>query len=80
MIIITFIINNDNFITNFHFEVAPNLIDEEMLSLLRQMRPGLMQLEIGVQSTNAETLKAIHRPVIWDREKGSIENFPASSP
>lgn len=52
---------HDNGETNFHFEVAADRIDEEQLSLLNSLRPGLVQLEIGVQSTNEETLKAINR-------------------
>ena len=56
------ILEKDRGITNFHFEIAADLLDEEELELLGQMRPGLVQLEIGVQSTNPETLKAIHRP------------------
>ena len=56
------ILEKDRGITNFHFEIAADLLDEEELELLGQMRPGLVQLEIGVQSTNPETLKVIHRP------------------
>lgn len=53
---------NDNGITNFHFELAGELIDEEMISFLRTLRPGLCQFEIGVQSTSKETLEEIKRP------------------
>jgi radical SAM superfamily enzyme YgiQ (UPF0313 family) len=56
-----FIRDNDNQITNFHFEIAADLLDEEELGLLSTMRPGLVQLEIGVQSTNMQTLDAIRR-------------------
>ncbi len=56
-----FLKENDNGVTCFHFEVAADLIDEEQLAILKTMRPGLIQLEIGVQSTNPETLKEIHR-------------------
>jgi len=52
---------HDNGITNFHFEIESSLLDEEELTLLSSLRPGLVQLEIGVQSTNEETLKAVHR-------------------
>lgn len=57
-----FLTNNDNGITNFHFEVAADLIGQEELALFQNMRPGLIQLEIGVQTTNAVTLKEINRP------------------
>ena len=53
--------SHDNGVTNFHFEIAADLLDQEEIELLGQMRPGLVQLEIGVQSTNPDTLKAIHR-------------------
>lgn len=56
-----YLIEHDNGVTNFHFEIAAELLDEEELTLLRQMRPGLVQLEIGVQTTNKETLKEINR-------------------
>lgn len=52
---------HDNGVTNFHFEIAAELLDEEQLELLRSMRPGLVQLEIGVQTTNREALKEINR-------------------
>ena len=56
-----YILKNDNGVTNFHFEIAADLLDEEQLDLLGKMRPGLVQLEIGVQSTNEETLRAVRR-------------------
>ena len=54
---------HDNSVTNFHFEISADLLNEEELALLSQMRPGLVQLEIGVQTTNPETLQAIRRRV-----------------
>jgi len=62
-----FILENDNGYTNFHFEISADLINEEELNILSQMRPGLVQLEIGVQSTNPETLKEINRYVKMER-------------
>ena len=56
-----FLSENDNGVTNFHFEISAELLTEEQLSLFSGMRPGLIQLEIGVQTTNPETLRAIHR-------------------
>lgn len=61
MAIWQFILDNDNQITNFHFEVEADILNDEELNLLEKMRPGLVQLEAGVQSTNIETLKAINR-------------------
>lgn len=64
-----YIMEHDNGITNFHFEIAADILNEEELKLLEQMRPGLVQLEIGVQSTNPKTIKEIHR--VMDFEKVS---------
>lgn len=55
------LLEHDNGVTNFHFEIEAGLLDEEELSLLARMRPGLVQLEIGVQSTNPRTLEAVQR-------------------
>ena len=56
-----YIVEHDKGITNFHFEIAADLITEEQLELMASMRPGLIQLEIGVQSTYEPTLDAIRR-------------------
>lgn len=58
-----FIKEHDNGHTNFHFEITADLLDEEELDLLESLRPGLIQLEIGVQTTNPDTMKAIRRTV-----------------
>ncbi|SCI55310.1 coproporphyrinogen III oxidase [uncultured Clostridium sp.] len=52
---------HDNGVTNFHFEIAADLLGEEEMELLAGMRPGLVQLEIGVQTTNVQALEAIRR-------------------
>lgn len=56
-----YILDNDNGITNFHFEISADILTDRELSILEKMRPGLVQLEIGVQSTNPETIKEINR-------------------
>lgn len=61
MAIWQFVKEHDNGITNFHFEIAADLLREEELALINTMRPGLIQLEIGVQSTNDATIREIHR-------------------
>lgn len=63
----SFIHENDNGITNFHFEIAADLINEEELLLFSKMRPGLIQLEIGVQSTNDLTINEIDRTMKLDK-------------
>lgn len=61
MAIWTYIKEHDNGITNFHFEVAADLLTEDEIALIQTMRSGLIQLEIGVQTTNEKTLAEIHR-------------------
>lgn len=56
-----FILENDNGVTNFHFEISADLLDEEEMALMERMRAGLIQLEIGVQTTNLDTIREIRR-------------------
>ena len=63
----TFLKEHDNGVTNFHFEIEADRMTEEELALLSSLRPGLVQLEIGVQSANAQTLKSVHRNTSLDR-------------
>lgn len=65
----SYIREHDNGVTNFHFEIAADILTEEELALLRSLRPGLVQLEIGVQSINQDTLKEIRRAADWERLK-----------
>lgn len=62
-----FIAAHDNGVTNFHFEVVASLLDRETLDFLRTVRVGLFQFEIGVQSTNDETITAIERKVEFSK-------------
>mgnify|MGYP002584614172 FL=1 len=71
------ILEHDNGVTNFHFEITADLLDEEELDLISRMRPGLIQLEIGVQSTNPDTIKAIRRKMDLDRLRYVIERINA---
>lgn len=68
----TYIAEHDNGITNFHFEISADLLDEEELMLLERMRPGLVQLEIGLQSTNPGTIKEIRRKMDIGRLKSNM--------
>lgn len=56
-----YLLEHDNGVTNFHFEISADILKEDEIAVLNQMRPGLVQLEIGVQSTNPETIQAIDR-------------------
>lgn len=62
-----YIAEHDNGITNFHFEISADLLNEEELELLGTMREGLVQLEIGVQSTNPKTIKEIKRTMRFEK-------------
>mgnify|MGYP000056795912 CR=1 FL=1 len=73
MAIWKYLIAHDNGITNFHFEVAADLLNEEEIALIRTMRPGMIQLEIGVQSTNGATIKEIHRTMQLERLKEVVK-------
>lgn len=68
-----FIKDNDNGFTNFHFEITADILSDEELELLTSLRPGLVQLEIGVQTTNPETMKAINRRVDFLKLSKNVE-------
>ena len=67
MAIWKYISEHDNGVTNFHFEISADILRPEEIALLNQMRPGLVQLEIGVQSTNPDTISAIDRVMNVER-------------
>ena len=73
MAIWKYILEHDNGVTNFHFEVSADLLRDEEMDLMAKMRPGLIQLEIGVQSTNQETIRAIHRHMDLDKLKRCVD-------
>lgn len=75
MAIWRYITEHDNGITNFHFEISADLLREEELALMKTMRPGLIQLEIGVQSTNPQTIKSIRRTMDFEKLKGIVEQI-----
>ncbi len=56
-----YIYKHDNGVTNFHFEISADILREDEIALLQKFRPGLAQLEIGVQSTNEQTIHVINR-------------------
>lgn len=74
-----FIRDNDNGITNFHFEVAADLMNDEELELLGSMRAGQVQLEIGVQSTNIRTLTEINRPMDFGKVCETVTKLKAGN-
>lgn len=70
-----YLIDNDNGVTNFHFEICGDLIDEKQIELLKTARKGLFQFEIGIQSTNPEVLKAVNRRPKVDKLLSNIKKL-----
>lgn len=75
MAIWSYIHEHDNGITNFHFEISADLIKEDELKRIGTFREGLIQLEIGVQSTNPKTIEAIHRRMDLDKLTYAVERI-----
>lgn len=75
MAVWSYIKEHDRGVTNFHFEVAADLLNEEEIRLIQSMRPGLIQLEIGVQSANDETLREIRRTMDLDKVRDRVERI-----
>ncbi|MDO4312617.1 MAG: B12-binding domain-containing radical SAM protein [Eubacteriales bacterium] len=67
-----YLTDHDNGVTNFHFEIAADLLNEEEITLMHTMRPGLIQLEIGVQSTNPETVREIRRTMEFGKVAANV--------
>lgn len=72
-----FIKEHDNGLTNFHFEIAADLLDDEELDLLNTLRPGAVQMEIGVQTANEKTIKEIRRVMDVDKLEKNVERLRA---
>ena len=73
-----FLTDNDNGVTNFHFEIAADLLTPEEIALIGSMRPGLIQLEIGVQSTNPDTIREIRRTMDLTRLYANVRAVAAA--
>ena len=72
-----YIQKHDNGVTNFHFEISADMLNGEELAILGKMRPGLVQLEIGVQSTNPKTLKEVRRFADLDKLRHAVVRIHA---
>lgn len=72
-----YILEHDNGVTNFHFEISADLLNGAELELLGKMRTGQVQLEIGIQSTNEETLRAVRRHTNLDLLRHSVVRIHA---
>lgn len=73
--ILQHLLEHDNGITNFHFEIAADLLDEDYFAVLAQMRPGAVQLEIGVQSTHARTIAAVDRKMDLAKVAAAVQRI-----
>lgn len=73
--ILQHILEHDNGVTNFHFEIAADLLDEDYFAVMEQLRPGAVQLEIGVQSTCEKTISAIHRKMDFSRVAAAVRRI-----
>lgn len=79
MAVWTYIKEHDKGKTNFHFEVAADLLSDEELELIASMRPGLIQLEIGIQSTNEQTIQEIRRTMKFDQAAKVVRHINAGN-
>lgn len=70
-----FLAEQDRGITNFHFEIVADLLGGEEIACMRAMRPGLIQLEIGIQSVNPRTLREIRRNMDFPKLKACVEKI-----
>lgn len=77
MAIWQYLSEHDNGVTNFHFEISADILREDEIALLNRLRPGQVQLEIGVQSTNPDTLKAIRRVMNVERLEAIVASIHA---
>ena len=73
--ILQYILEHDNGITNFHFEIAADLLDEDYFELFKKLRPGAVQLEIGVQSTFEKTIDEIDRKMDFEKVAVAVERI-----
>ena len=73
-----FIKENDNGVTNFHFEITADILSDDELDILEGLRPGLVQLEIGVQTTNSDTMNAIKRKVDFNKLSENVKRIKAA--
>jgi len=75
--IMNHIIDNDNGVTNFHFELCGDRMSEEMLSAFERARTDLFQIEIGVQSAQPKVLEACNRKVDFEKLKENTRRIEA---
>ena len=75
LLILRHILEHDNGVTNFHFEIAADLLDEDYFAVMELLRPGAVQLEIGVQSTCEKTISEIHRKMDFAKVSAIVQRI-----
>lgn len=70
--ILEYLVKNDNGLTNFHFEITADLLDDAYFEVIKKARKDLFQFEIGVQTTNEKTMRAINRPIVFEKLKQNV--------
>mgnify|MGYP000903468819 CR=1 FL=1 len=66
---------NDNGVTNFHFEMSADIMTSDMLEFLTTIRPKQFQFEIGVQSTHPTTIEYIQRKMDFIELSGVVKRI-----
>jgi len=72
--ILEFIIENKGD-TCYHMELAGDIIDDETIELLKRAPKGRIQFEIGVQTTNSDTMNAIERNIHFEKIKSNVKKL-----
>lgn len=75
--ILKYLTERDNGITNFHFEITASLLNEAYFEILQKARPGLFQFEVGIQTTNEDTLFSIKRPIQFEKVREACKKVIA---
>ena len=76
--VLQYIMEHDNGITNFHCEIEASILQDELIGMVQSARPGLFQFEIGVQTTNPQTLRAVHREENFQKLRCTVQKLQAS--
>lgn len=73
-----YLLKNHNRKTMFHFEIEAEFLNKEALDFLQKVPEGLMQFEIGIQSSNKKTLKSINRSENTEDLAKNIRGIPST--
>lgn len=68
-------LSEDIYTKEYHFEVSAALLDEESFEVLANAPKGKFRLEIGVQSTNSDTVRAVSRALDTEKTLRALERL-----